>query len=377
MNFAFSAEEEAFRAEVREFLAGYRDLDGFFQQGHKWPAVKALFRAMGERGWLALSWPIELGGQDRGPAHEYILWDEVAYARAARNPLSAGIVARTIIRHGTEAQKAAWLPAIRSGETHFSLAYSEPEAGSDLAALRCRAERRDDHYVVSGQKCWQSYAQDMDFLWLLCRTGTQESRGRGLSLLIVDIDSPGVTLGPLPTLDGDQLNEVHLDHVEVPVANRVGPENGAWKIMSEALADERHIQFPPGRVRRDLEEVIVWAKQRGLARDPVVRRELADLAVEVLEVEMHGLMVLDAMQRSSDGGVEAGARAAANKVVHTVVCQRIARAALEFGGPEALLDRERPALLWRQSIWETIGGGTSEVMRSVVAKQALGLSARR
>ncbi len=168
MNFRFSAEQEEFRAEVREFLAPYRELDGFFQQGHKWQAVKSLFRAMGARGWLALSWPREVGGLDRGPAHEYILWDEVAYARAARNPLSTGIVARTIIRHGTEEQKARWLPEIRTGETHFSLAYSEPEAGSDLAALRCRAKLRGDRYVVSGQKCWQSYAQDMDYLWLLC-----------------------------------------------------------------------------------------------------------------------------------------------------------------------------------------------------------------
>jgi alkylation response protein AidB-like acyl-CoA dehydrogenase len=377
VNFAFSAEEQAFRAEVREFLVAYRDLDGFFQQGHKWQAVKALFRAMGERGWLALSWPREVEGLGKGPAYEYILWDEVAYARAARNPLSAGIVARTIVRHGTGQQKAHWLPAIRSGESHFSLAYSEPEAGSDLAALRCRAEPRGDRYVVSGEKCWQSYAQDMDFLWLLCRTGTQESRGAGLTLLIVDIDAPGVTLGPLPTLDGDQLNEVHLDAVEVPIENRVGPENGAWKIMSEALADERHIQFPPGRVRRDLDEVIAWVRQQGLERDPVVCRQLADLAVEVMEVEMHGLLVLDAMQRGSGGGAEAAARAAANKVVHTVVCQKIARAALDFGGCAALCDAARPALLWRQSMWETIGGGPSEVMRSVVAKQALGLSGRR
>ena len=377
MNFRFSAEDEAFRAEVREFLTPYRDLDGFFQQGHKWPAVRALFCAMGERGWLSLSWPRELGGLARGPVHEYILWDEVAYARAARNPLSAGIVARTIIRHGSDEQKSRWLPMIKSGEIHFSLAYSEPEAGSDLAALCCRAERSDDHYSVSGQKCWQSYAQDMDYLWLLCRTGTQESRGAGLTLLIVDIEAAGVRVAPLPTLDGDQLNEVHLDAVQVPVANRVGPENGAWKIMSEALADERHIQFPPGRVRRDLEEVIAWSKQQGLADDPVVRRTLADLAVEVLEIEMHGLLVLDAMQKNTGGGVEAVALAAANKVVHTLVCQKIARAALDFGGVEALVDGSRPELLWRQSMWETIGGGTSEVMRSVVAKQALGLSGRR
>jgi alkylation response protein AidB-like acyl-CoA dehydrogenase len=376
----FSDAEEAFRAEVREFLEDYRGLDGFFCQGHRWKQVKELFRAMGERGWLALAWPEEQGGLAKGPAYEYILWDEVAYARAARNPLSAGIVARSIIRYGSEAQKAKWLPPIASGEMHFSLAYSEPEAGSDLGSVRVRAERggdpkvgqADDHYLVSGQKCWQSYAQDMDYLWLLVRTGSQESRGRGTTLLIADIHAPGVTVSPLPTLDDDQLNEVHLDQVRVPVENRVGPEDGAWQIMGEALADERHIQFPPGRVRRDLEEMIDWVREAGLEGDPLVRRRLSELAVRVLEVEMYGLRVLDAMQRGGAAMLEA----AANKVINTVVCQEIARAVLDFGGPEALVHGGRPDLLWRQSMWETIGGGTSEIMRGVVAKQGLGLAGR-
>jgi alkylation response protein AidB-like acyl-CoA dehydrogenase len=328
---------------------------------------------MGERGWLALAWPESAGGLGRGPAAEFILWDEVAYARAARNPLSAGIVARSLVRYGTEAQRARWLPPIRSGEIHFSLAYSEPEAGSDLASLRTRAVRDGEVYVIDGQKCWQSYAQDMDYFWLLARTGDPESRGAGLSLFICDKQAPGVTVRPLPTLDGDQLNEVFFEGVRVPVEQRVGPENGAWSIMGEALADERHIQFPPGRVRRDLEEMVEWVKAHRLAGDPVVRRTLADLAVEADEVEMHGLLVLDAMCKGRPAVVEA----AANKVVHTVVCQKIARAVVELGGPEALVSGSRPELLWRQSMWETIGGGTSEVMRGVVARQGLGLGGRR
>ena len=215
MNPGFSAEEEAFRADVVRFLADYRDLDGFFLQGHKWERVKDLFRAMGARGWLSLAWPEEYGGAAKPASWEYILWDEVAYARAARNPLAAGIVAKTIVRYGSDAQKARWLPPIRVGELHFSLGYSEPEAGSDLASLRCRAERRGDVYVVSGEKCWQSYAQDMDYLWLLCRTGAPDSRGQGLSLLIVDLRAPGVEVGALPILDGDQLNEIRFPKFSV------------------------------------------------------------------------------------------------------------------------------------------------------------------
>ena len=372
MDFRFSPEQEAFRAEVRELLCDYRDLDGFFRQGHVWKQVKALFQAMGARGWLSLAWPRAWGGLGKSAVFEFILWDEVAYARAARNPLSAGIVARTLLRHGSDAQNARWLPPIRSGDLHFSLAYSEPEAGSDLASLRTRAVRDGSSYVVDGRKIWQSYAQDMDCLWLLCRTGEAESRGRGLSLLIVPIDSRGVTVSPHPTLDGEQLNEVQLEAVRVPVENRVGPENGAWTLMADALADERHIQFPPGRVRRDLDEMQAWLTAQGLAGDAHVAARMADLIARGLEVEMHALRVLDAMQKGRPAVVEA----AANKVVHTVVCQQIARAVVDLAGPEALVDGARPALLWCQSLWETIGGGTSEVMRGVVARQGLGLGGR-
>ena len=369
MNFSFSPDEEHFRAEVIDFLQDWRDLDAFFLQGHQWERVRAFFRALGLRGWLSLGWPSGAGGGGRPLAYEYLLWDEVAYARAARNPLASGIVAKTIARHGDALQRQRWLPPIQSGELHFSLAYSEPEAGSDLASLRCKATRRGDAYVVSGQKCWQSYAGDMDCLWLLCRTGPQESRGAGLSLLVVEKATPGVEVRPLPTLDGDRLYEIHFHDAEIPVSHRIGAENGAWAIMAGALADERHIQFPPGRVRRDLEEVIAWARGQGLVADPGVRRILSELAVRVAEVEAHGLRVLDAMQR----GQNAAAAAAASKVVHTVACQEIARAALDFGGPEALVHGTRVELLWRQSLWETIGGGTSEVMRGIVARQGLGL----
>jgi hypothetical protein len=364
-------EEAAFREEVRAFLSGWADLDGFFHQGRRWPRVRAFFAALGERGWLSLGWPVEAGGGGRAPIYEYLLWDEAAFARAARPPLSAGIVAKTLARHGTGEQRERWLPPIRRGELHFSLGYSEPEAGSDLAALRTRAERRGDVYLVGGEKCWTSYAQDADELWCLCRTGPPESRSQGLTLLVIDLRAPGVSVSPLPTLDDEMLNEVRLDAVEVPLERRIGPEGGAWKLVAEALADERHVQFPPGRLRRDLADLVAFARERGRAGDPLVRRTLADLAVEVRECEALALRVVDALGRGGSGTVEA----AANKVAHTVACQRLARAALDLGGPEALV-RGPLELRWRQSLWETIGGGTSEVMRGVVARQGLGLEAR-
>jgi 3-oxocholest-4-en-26-oyl-CoA dehydrogenase alpha subunit len=368
VNARFSDEDETFRAEVRALLAGFRDLDGYFRMGSHWPRVTEFFRALGARGWLSLG----------SPSREYILWDEAAYARTARAPLDAGIVAKSIARYGSGDQQAEWLPRIRRGECWFSLGYSEPEAGSDLAGLRTRAEREPsgstggegDAYVLTGEKCWTSYAEHTDWLWTLARTGAPDSRGQGLSLFIVDLHQPGVSIEPLPLLDGEQLNAIRLDGVRVPVARRVGPENGAWKIIGEALADERHVQFPPGRLRRDLEEVVTFVRAEGLADDPVARRTLADLGVLVQQAEMHGLRVLDAVLHGRSGGAEA----AANKVAHTDTAQAIARAALELGGAEARVLGAGPEFLWRQSLWESIGGGTSEIMRSVVAKQALNLA---
>lgn len=372
MNLALDAAQEAFRREVGAFLDEWRGLDGYFHQDRAWPRVRAFFRALGERGWLALAWPREEGGLGRGPVEEFLLWDEIAYRRLARPPLGAGLVAKTILRAGDAAQKARWLPPLARGEIHFSLGYSEPEAGSDLAAVRTRAERRGDVYVVRGEKCWTSYAQHADFLWLLCRTGTQESRGGGLTLLVLDLRAPGVCVTPLPTVDGEQLHAISLGGVEVPAERRIGPEGGAWRLMAQALADERHVQFPPRRLRRDLEELAAWLRARGLAGDALARRRLAALAVEVLEVEALALRVVEAAAKGRSAAVEA----AANKLAHTACAQRIADAALDLGGPEALAGDEPLELLWRQSLWETIGGGTSEMMRSVVARHGLGLGGR-
>jgi alkylation response protein AidB-like acyl-CoA dehydrogenase len=367
----FGPEEDAFRAEVQGFLADWADLDAYLCHGPKWPRVAALFRALGARGWLSLAWPKAQGGLGLPPSYEYILWDEAAYARAARSPLLT-IVARTLLRAGSDEQRARWLPSIRAGELHFALGYSEPEAGSDLASLRTRAVRRGDAYVVDGDKCWQSYAGHVDQLWLLARTGEAGSRGGGLSLFIVDRESPGLTLTPLPTLDGDALWACRFEGVTVPADRLIGPEHGAWQLMAEALADERHIQFPAGRLRRDLAELAAWLRATGRDGDPLVRREFAELAVAAREAEALALRVVELTQ----AGRSAAAEAAANKVFHTELCQEIAARAFDWGGPESLVLGARVQQLWRQSLWETIGGGTSEVMRGVVARQALGLGGR-
>jgi alkylation response protein AidB-like acyl-CoA dehydrogenase len=368
-----SAEEQAFRVEVQSFLADHAEVRSFFHhEGQADDDQRRLYRALGERNWLALAWPVEVGGLGRPPVYEFILWDEMAYARAARPPIGSGIVAKTIIAHGTDEQKARFLPGLRTGEIAFALGYSEPEAGSDLGGLRTRAARDGDRYVVNGEKRWTSAAHRADYLWLLCRTGPLDSRTRGLTLLIVDAHSPGITMSPIPAIDGERFNEVRLDDVSVPAENRVGEEDGAWTMIVDSLATERHVQFSPKRVQRDFEELVGWVQEHGLAGDPVVRHHLADLAVEVAEVQALTLEMLQAVQDGRSAVVEA----AANKLWGSEVCQRIARLAADLGAPEAVVKDSELEFLWRQTMSETIGGGTSEIMRGLIARNALGLTAK-
>lgn len=374
MNPVMSPEVEDFRREVRAMLADHADVESFFHhEGAHDEGQRRLYRALGARNWLALAWPEDAGGEGRSPTYEFVLWDEMAYARAARPPLGSGIVAKTIIAAGTDDQKERFLPGLRSGELFFSLGYSEPEAGSDLGGLRTRAVRDGDHYVLTGEKRWTSGAHRADHLWVLCRTGTQESRARGLTLLIVDRRADGISISPIPAIDGERFNEVRFDEVRVPVENRVGDEGAAWTLMVESLATERHVQFSPSRVRRDFEELVAWLRRHELHRDPVVRHQLSELAVDLAEVEVLALDMVAAVEAGRPAVVEA----ACNKLAGSELSQRIARLAGDLGAPEAIVRGPMLEFLWRQSISETIGGGTSEIMRGVIARAGLGLAARR
>jgi alkylation response protein AidB-like acyl-CoA dehydrogenase len=368
---SLSDADRDFLADVRAFIVPFKGTQNY-RTTRDHDESETFYRAMSGKGWLGLSWPAEVGGLGGSVMQEFLLWNEIAYEGIARPPQGVGVVAKTLIRHGTAEQKARWLEPIRRHEATFALAYSEPEAGSDLASVRCRAERRGDHYVVNGNKCWNSKAHLVSHLWLLCRTGDQASKKRGLSLLIVDTHAPGVTIRPIELMDGNEFTEIFLDDVRVPADCRVGEENAAWTMMGEALADERHVHFGPGRVRGDFRIVVDWAARTGLDQRPEIRRTLADLAVEVLEAEAQALRLL---QVSIMGG-DAAAEAAANKVTHTRVLQSIARSAIAFGGSGGLLEEAGIELLWRQTMTESIGGGTTQIMQGIIARQELGLGVK-
>lgn len=373
MRFGFTAEEERFRAEVMDFLGTHVTGPAFF---HRDPGaserLQELYRQLGSKGWLSLSWPREFGGAALPATYEFILWDEMAYARAARPPMGPGLVAKALMTHGTEAQQERYLPDLRLGRVNFALGYSEPDAGSDLGSVRTRAVPVDGGYRLSGTKCWTSNAHWADYLWTLCRTGSTEDRARGLTVLIVPLRSEGIRVSPIPTLDGAHLNEVVIDDVFVPVADRVGAENEGWGVVSAALAVERHIQFPPSRCRRDLEDVLAWVDAQGLRDDRLASRLLEDAAIGLAEVEASALGLLHDVVNGHPSSVAA----AYHKLAGTLLVQEIGGIPAQLGHPSLLVQDTDVEFLWRQSILETIGGGTTEVMRNILARQDLGLGGR-
>lgn len=374
MRGAFGPEVEAFRAEVLDFIAAEDWGHNFFHaSASPGDDLRCVYEALGDRGWLSLTWPTEHGGSGLTAAHEFVLWDEMSYARIARPPMGAGLVAKALIAHGSEQQQSELLPGLRSGRVHFGLGYSEPEAGSDLGGVRTRARRVDDHYVVDGAKCWTSNAHWVDYLWTLCRTGESGSGSGGVSVLMIPTDAPGVTVSPLPTLDGSQLNEVLFDGVRVPAFGMVGEENGGWAIVSSALAVERHIQFPSGRCRRDFDDLLAWAHERADLGDKRLQGLLVDVAVELENVED---LAIDLVRDVVDGEPSAVV-AAYHKLAGTALCQSIAQVAMDLGAEDVARPGSPVEFMWRQSILETIGGGTTEVMKNLIAKRDLGLASRR
>jgi alkylation response protein AidB-like acyl-CoA dehydrogenase len=364
-------DERAFRDEVIALLdeAAERGLVTPHQyfEGRGGQA-RELYRLLGARGWLSMGWPRTHGGSDAPVSHEFLLWDTLAYYRAARPDLGPGLIAHIVIEAGSADLQAQLLPGLADGSLAMSLGYSEPEAGSDLTHLRTRATRDGEDYVVRGHKIWTSEAQHAQKLWLLGRVGDEGGR-RGLTLLVVDLDLPGITISPIPTIDGHQVNEVFLDDVRVPAANRVGDEGGAWKLIREALAVERLTQVLPGRLRRDVEGFEQLVTATGQAERADVRAAIVDFRGQLAVIEASALATVRVLAEGGNGVLE-GAR---SKLLASRLCQEIPRRAVDLIGLPALLQDPDIPLLWNQSVFETIAGGTVEIMSSLIAREALDL----
>ena len=381
MDFALSEEEEAFRQEVRDFLNKevppevLREAESGLGWGpHTWEFV----RKLGGRGWLCPSWPREYGGLGLSPIYRFILHEELDYSGAIPEALviGAGIAGPTIMLYGTEEQKQEYLPGIARGEIEFALGYTEPEAGSDLANLQIRAEETDDHYIINGQKLYNTRCHYAQYHWLGARTDPHVPKHRGISLFIVDLSSPGITIRPLWTLSGVRTNEVFYDNVLVPKGNLVGEKDRGFYYMMTALEFERVLSV--GGLRRVFEEVVSYVKERpALNDDTLIRQQIAEIEteIEVAKLFVYRLAWLQTRR------IVANYEAAALKLFASELWQRLANSAMEILGLHGQLQRNskwaplngRMERLSRESIFYTFAGGTSEVMRNIIATRGLGL----
>jgi alkylation response protein AidB-like acyl-CoA dehydrogenase len=388
VDFAYSPADQAFRARVRAWLA-----DNVPARAERVPhddaslAEEVAFlqdwqRRLHAAGYVGLLWPRAYGGHGAPPTQQAILNAELARARAPQliNRVGVNNTGPTLIAHGTDAQKRRFLPAILSADELWCQLFSEPNAGSDLAALRTRAEPDGDDFVVTGQKVWTSYAQFARWAILLARTDPAAAKHRGITYFILDMARPGITIRPLRQLTGStEFSEVFLDGVRVPRAHVIGAVHGGWEIALTTLAHERGTGFAfKEQVLQKIavEELVRLAHARGRAADPTVRQAIAR---GWIDVEIMGLLNCRTLTRL-ERGQEPGAESSLVKLFWASLTQRLHEVALALQGPHAQLVAGPGAVAggrWQQAfLWSRVGaiaGGTSEVQANIIAQRLLGL----
>ena len=385
-------EQKKFRQEVREWInknmdprlaitAEERglppDTDG--------DITREFGRKLAARGWLTPEWPKEYGGAGVTADRRYIINQEVA-ARNIELPghwgnFQGGVPGPTLMRFGTEEQKKEWLPKIAAGAL-FALGYTEPNAGTDLASLQMRAISDGDDYIVNGQKMFSSGVHTADYHWLLVRTNVNVPKHRGISLLIADLKSPGITIKEMHTISGMKTHEIFYDNVRIPKKNRIGAEDGGWGITREALSLERASVGSSPWAPKIVDELIKYAKEterdgKKLYDDPLVQQSLAQLAIEVniLRLFTHRINWM------VDSGMNPAWTGAESKIWEAETSQRVANKGMEILGLSCQLEpgskwapiKGRVELGYRETVVRTFGGGSDEMMRSVIATVAMGL----
>lgn len=391
MDFAFSDSENVFRADVRAFLTAKlpQDIrDTHF--GFRRPSWEQMFRwhkIVAEQGWVAPYWPVEYGGTGWSPVQQYIFDEEAMMAGAPRlRPFGLKMLGPVLIKYGTEAQRAHFLPRILNGEDYWCQGFSEPGAGSDLASLKTRAVRDGDIYRINGQKTWTTTGQHANWIFILARTDPDAPRPQqGISFVMVDMSLPGVEVRPIMTIEGDHhVNEVWLNDVEVPTDMLVGEENKGWTYAKYLLGNERVGIANVGQNKAEMRllRAIALKEQRGgkpLIDDPVFANKLADLETDFAALEVTNLRMLSSIKPGGDSATLAPFL----KLRGSEIQQRINELAMEAAGSRAARldapDSEEAALDrygthgWLLSRAYTIFGGSSEVMKNIVAKQTLAL----
>jgi alkylation response protein AidB-like acyl-CoA dehydrogenase len=376
-----SPQEEAFRTELRAWLvtnvpASFEG-EPFVEDPGYVRYLKAWQRNLAEAGWLGLTWPSEYGGRGLGPVEQTILLEELARANAPPilGILGIGIVGPTIAALGSDKQKQRHLGKMLLGEEIWAAGFSEPNAGSDLASLSTRAVRNRDEFVVNGQKIWTSYAHVADWILVIARTDPSTEKTRGVSCLLVDMTSEGVSVRPLRQMTGDaEFNEVFFTDVRVPQDNLLGTLDDGWNVLMTALMHERTNLGGDYQVQmaQFLHRLIEAARDLGVVEDPVVRQKIARSHVEL---EVLRQTSARALARVAGGG-RPGPESAILKIFWSELDQRLSRRAMEILGPYGQLTEGghgEASSAYLRSRGSTIGAGTSEVMRNTLASRVLGL----
>lgn len=393
MDFRFTEEETAFRAEVQQWLKQeipqrWIELDpGIWEETEEsWAISRQFQRKLGQKGWLAPAYPKEYGGLELSHMKRLILAEELAYNNA---PISVEVeitvnwVTPTIILFGTEEQKKEYATRVASGEIIFCIGYSEPNAGSDLAALQTRAVAGGDEYIINGQKIWCSYAHLADYCWLAARTDPDVSKHKGISMFIVDMKTPGVTVRPLINiLNHHSFNEVFFDDVRIPRDNLVGQENNGWYQLVIALDMERSSIGTAASQQRIIQELVQYAREtkrngKPIADDPLLRNKLAEMAVENEVLRMMCYRIAWMFSK----GMHPSYESSMTMVFTSELMRRIANVGMQIMGHYGELDKDskwaplnaRIMRMYLSSVSIGVGGGSNEIQRNIIAMRGLGL----
>ena len=391
LEFKFTPEQEGFRSEIRHFLREYLgsnwqgiDPDSYFTD-ENWPFIRNLTKELADNGWLTLGWPTKYGGQGRSHLDQKIYNEETAYFRAPTRDSMIGVelVGPTLMRYGTKEQKAVFLPAIANGDDVYCQGFSEPESGSDLASLQLSAVKDDDHFVLNGSKIWTSGAHRANRCYLMARTDNEARKHRGISVFIVDMDTPGIEIRPIINMYGLQyFNQIFFTNVRVPVENMVGDENQGWYVAAASLDFERSGIAQFSWNRRNIEELVQILKPAEVSgrysyQGSLILHNLSKLWT----ANEAGRMIAYKIGWMQHTGLVPNKEASISKLMGSEIAQQIANLGVKVTGNYGLLNigshsgmfDGRFGREWMDSISFTVRAGTSEIQRNIIATRGLGL----
>jgi alkylation response protein AidB-like acyl-CoA dehydrogenase len=389
MNFEFSEEQRAFALEVEKFLDEH-DIPEIMDVTREnmaqlvdTPPRRAFMKKIGERGWLGMTWPKAYGGGEGEGIYEYLLNEALARRGAPQIGKGVGIIGKTLIRHGSEKLKSEFLPKILRNEIEFAVGYSEPQAGSDAANMQLRAVRDGDGWRLDGQKIFTTSAHFAEWYWVAARTDPNVRKHNGITLFLVRMDDPCLTIQAMPTIGDEITNQVFFDGLWVSDEYRVGELNKGFQYVSEALDLERFTMFTFSPIQQRLEELcdhVATGERDGqpLREDPVLRQQIAHL---VTQCEVARVLGLEFVAKSMKGGAPPTCEASQYKLFATELSKRLANTSLDVAGPGGQLRvhteeapmRGRPELTYRYTVIDTVGGGASEIQKNIIARRKLGL----